>query len=58
MRYNNLFTRVAKGIDDNDPNTPKKKENKVCNDDLAIDISSNTQRQQTEQGKEGKVQLM
>jgi hypothetical protein len=30
MRYNNLFTRVAEGIDDNDPNTPKKKEKKYA----------------------------
>jgi hypothetical protein len=28
MRYNNIFIRIAKGIDDNDPNTPGRKKNK------------------------------
>jgi hypothetical protein len=38
MRYKNIFTRVAKGIDDIDPDTHKKKENKIFNDDLVTEI--------------------
>jgi hypothetical protein len=41
--YSNLFTWIIEVIDDNDPNTPKKKEEHVCNDDLVTEISSNTQ---------------
>jgi len=54
MRYSNLFTRITEGIDDNDPNTPKKKEKHICNDDLVTEVSSNTQQQQNKTRQRGK----
>jgi hypothetical protein len=42
MRYNNLFTRVDEETSDNDST---KKDKNVCNEDLTMEISSNTQSQ-------------
>jgi hypothetical protein len=42
MRYNNLFTRVDEETSDIEST---KKENNVCNEDLTMEISSNTQNQ-------------
>jgi hypothetical protein len=54
MTYNNLFTMIVEGIDDNDINTPKKKEKHICNDDLVTKVSSNTQRKQNKTRQRGK----
>jgi hypothetical protein len=54
MRYNNLFTIIDEEIDDNDPT---RKDKNVCNEDLVMEISSNTQNQR-KQDKGGKVTLM
>jgi hypothetical protein len=51
MRYINIFIRISEGIDDNDPNTSRKKEKKTCNDDFSIKVNSNTQRQQNRMNK-------
>jgi len=45
IRYSNLFTRISKGTGDSNPNTLMKKEKHVCNDDLVMEVSTNTPRQ-------------
>jgi hypothetical protein len=51
MRYNNLFTRIDEKINDNDPT---RKDKNVCNEDLVMEISSNTQiKEQTRQRGKG-----
>jgi len=34
MRYNDIFTRITEGTNDNDPNTIRGKDKHICNDDL------------------------
>lgn len=53
MRYDTLFNRFAEGIGDNDLNTPKKREMKTCNEDLVIEVSTNSQCQRNKMKHKG-----